>query len=267
MNIFVGCVSSILVAAFLAFLEVSFDLNIYGFMLLYVFPIGAMVASVVGGMGYYWSSRSFGIQTKQIDKLWMIGISLACYVLIQILEYANFTVDGVPVSQNYGLWEYFDVVVQNTQLTLYSGFRKVFSTEGLGLWGYLLVAIQIAGYVGGGIVSVELLKMVPYCRNCRKYTGKENEIHRSFSSRDEAKAFWDGIETQLQAGQKEQVLGQFQEGREEEIIPGRPFRTSVEARRCPGCRKSVFRSTIETVMNGRWERINGTAAEFSELST
>ena len=145
------------------------DFHIMGWYANYVLPVGALIVGLAAGSGYGIASWSSGVKIGR-SLLWIIvGLQAAGYFGAQYVEFRAMGLefqDGTPV----GFFEYLDIAARSFAWQGKNG------TEGepLGIWGYAFRLLELAGFVGGGLVVPAALRSQPYCEGCQVYLrGKE----------------------------------------------------------------------------------------------
>ena len=94
----------------------------------------------------------------------IVVLQIAAYFAAQYIEYRTIAPvhgDGTPV----GFWEYFDAVTRAFAWKGQGGKEG----EPLGMWGYGLRVLEVAGFVLGSLVVPLILWKKPYCNACHMY--------------------------------------------------------------------------------------------------
>jgi hypothetical protein len=134
-----------------------------GFYLSFIIPAGAIIVGMLAGSGYCLFSWMSGMRVKR-QLLWAIaGLQLIAYAAGQYGEYVHIDPrydDGSPVD----FLTYFDFVTQQFGMQGRHG-----SSGPLGLWGYGIRALEMLGFVVGGIGPLLILSRKRYCDSCQRY--------------------------------------------------------------------------------------------------
>ncbi len=135
--------------------------NIMGWYANYVIPAGALLVGLVAASGYGIAAWMTGLKmTRRL--MWSVVAELALsYFLAQYEQYLLIDPDGLGV----GFWAWFDEVTRSFAWTQSNGSAG----QSLGALGYGLRALEIAGFVVGGVLVPLGLKSKPYCDPCRTY--------------------------------------------------------------------------------------------------
>src|SRR6185437_4979194 len=141
------------------------DFHIMGWYADYVLPIGAVIVGVVASSGYGLSSWFSGVKITRA-LLWIVlGLQLGAYIAAQYIEFANLHLvhraSGTPV----GFFEYYDLVARHFAWQQENGKAG----DPLGVWGYFFRALEVIGFVAGGMIVPALLRKAPYCADCQRY--------------------------------------------------------------------------------------------------
>jgi hypothetical protein len=143
------------------------DFHIMGWYANYVLPIGALIVGLVAASGYGLASWFSGIKITR-GLLWaVVVLQLAAYFAAQYIEFASHKpvpANGDPVS----FFEYLDFAARS-----FAWKQKDGSTgQPLGAWGYAFRALEVLGFVAGGLIVPALMRKAPYCDACRRYMRK-----------------------------------------------------------------------------------------------
>ena len=141
------------------------DFHIMGWYADYVLPVGALIVGVVAASGYGIASWLSGIKITR-GLLWaVVVLQLAAYFAAQYIEFKNRHLIYRGTGKPVGFIEYFDATARSMYWKQDDGKRG----EPLGNWGYAVRALEILGFVGGGLLVPVLLRKAPYCQSCRRY--------------------------------------------------------------------------------------------------
>jgi hypothetical protein len=136
--------------------------NVMGWHYLYVIPYGALIVGAVAGSGYVISGWFVDLRVRW-GIFWLI-------VLLQTLaffstSYVEFLTLGPFVDRMTGarvrFFRYFHVMT--------TSLKWVGERETLGLAGYWFRALELAGFVLGGVVCLVFLTGSDYCHLCSRY--------------------------------------------------------------------------------------------------
>ena len=150
--------------------------NVMGFYLWFIVPIGAGFAGAVAGSGYGIAARLLGVRVVTL-ALVAIGVAqLLFYFGAKYAEYM-FVFDSLRANAEFmaatavnpeaaaildmSFFSYFDF---NTR-----SFAFDEESSGFGAFGYAFRALEIAGFVGGGIIPIVTQKGAAYCDACEQY--------------------------------------------------------------------------------------------------
>jgi hypothetical protein len=137
--------------------------NIMGWHADYVLPVGALLVGVVASSGY--GLAAWRLHCKVTGRLlwWVLALTTAAYFGAQFIEY-RLIVKQLGEPNPIGFWSYFDLTTRSFR---WEEAGRVGSE--LGALGYGLRALELAGFLAGGIVGPVLLRRRPYCDRCRRY--------------------------------------------------------------------------------------------------
>lgn len=135
--------------------------NIMGWYANYIIPVGALLVGLVAASGYGIAAWVTGL--KMTNRLmWSVMGQLALsYFLAQYEQYLLMDPDGLGM----GFWTWFDEMSRSFAWKQRDGRAG----EALGALGYGVRALEIAGFVLGGVLVPLGLKSQPYCDPCRTY--------------------------------------------------------------------------------------------------
>ena len=145
--------------------------NVMGWYANYIIPVGALLVGLVASSGFGLASWLTG--TKISGRLLALTITLlACgYAAATWFDYRHalpdgLAGDGTPVS----FFAWFDFTSRSFAFKGKNGKAG----EPLGLLGYGLRALEVIGFVGGGVMIPFGLKRQPYCEHCNLYMKKKS---------------------------------------------------------------------------------------------
>jgi len=141
-------------------------LMVMGFYLNYVIPIGALLAGFAAGSGYALATWKKGAKVTGAACGLIVLLSFISYFAAQYIEFSHLAPtyeDGTAL----GFWEFFDF---STRSFAWKKSGKM--GDPLGVWGYALRALEVSGFVFGGLVGAMILKASPYCEPCGLYMRK-----------------------------------------------------------------------------------------------
>jgi hypothetical protein len=140
--------------------------NVMGWYGSYVIPAGALLVGVVASSGFGLASWATGARVTGRLLAGVVLILLAGYGLAHYLEFRLAFPDGALKADGSeaGFLDYYDAI---TRSFAWKGHGK--PGRPLGAWGYGLRALEIVGFVGGGVLVPFLLRNMPYCEPCALY--------------------------------------------------------------------------------------------------
>jgi hypothetical protein len=178
-------VSGLCVAAVMAIISVKLHQALYAFSILLVIPIGALITGWVAGLGHVVAFRKYPYRPNSWIIPGVMAISVATYFAIQYMDYSLLEVKGRHISTLISFGRYLDIAIRNTTLELVEA-----GTVGrMGLFGYFVMARDIAGFAIGSFVSCYTILSEPFCTSCerRLHIGKTAIANtRTMSSLQEA---------------------------------------------------------------------------------
>lgn len=135
--------------------------NIMGWYANYIIPAGALLVGLVAASGYGIAAWVTGLKMTRRLVWSVVGELALSYVIAQYGEYQHFFDDG----SLGGFFAWFDASTRAFAWQEAGGQAG----EPLGVLGYGLRALELAGFVVGGALIPLGLKSKPYCDPCRTY--------------------------------------------------------------------------------------------------
>lgn len=138
-------------------------LNIMGWFVEYVVPLGAGLVGIGAASGFCLGSWLTGQRLDGRLLALVIVVLATGYFTAEYIEFRVAYPAGVVDDSGHLLefWSYLDLLTRS----IHFGNRN-----GLGLWGYGVRAVELGGFVGGGAFgTLLLLDRVPYCAACSRY--------------------------------------------------------------------------------------------------
>lgn len=141
------------------------DFHIMGWYANYVLPVGALIVGVAASSGYGLASWFSGIKITR-KLLWtVVVLQFLAYFAAQYIEFKGlhlfYRTTGEPVS----FFKYYDIGARSFAWKQNDGS----SGEPLGVWGYCFRALEVVGFVLGGLIVPLVLCKAPYCPQCQLY--------------------------------------------------------------------------------------------------
>lgn len=166
-----GVVTSIATAGLNAVIVRYSDFNFLSLSFWLIVPVGALIGGVAAASGYYVTALWTHTMPSRRFLLEMVGIGISTWILGQWLAYATLRFeDGTPVSRYASFWEYFRFHAEHMKLRLgFRGNMNLATTGELGVLGYVREALQLAGFIVGGLAVWAFLSGKEVCDGCRKY--------------------------------------------------------------------------------------------------
>jgi hypothetical protein len=143
--------------------------NIMGWYADYVLPYGAILVGVVAGLGYGLASWFTGVRVNRKVMLLVLTIQFGAYWTAKYLDFREYQLHH---ETSMGFLEYYNFSTVNLGwIPEHEHDRgdKDAKIEPLGMWGYGLRALEIAGFLGGAAIVLGALIAKPYCEGCRIY--------------------------------------------------------------------------------------------------
>lgn len=211
-----GAFTSLLTALLMVWLEEVTEVAIYSYNMLYLLPVGAILAGALASLGYYGGAKLFGSRPSSFIMVNMVVVSVASYLLIHYLPYYNVVSQLPPGQVVPSFWVVLHHQISNIELVFDKGDVR---TGKLGWLGYPYTMLQVAGFAAGGFFVFRWLAASPYCQTCQQYLVRQGAWSR----------YW----TQAEAEQPLAVAGEAEDAEEkpdpEEAEPPKVYLTDALA--------------------------------------
>jgi hypothetical protein len=136
--------------------------SVYGFSYWFI-PVGAVLCGVAAGSGYYWASMKLHRKATALVLANLLSMAVSTYFVVQYLQYYAIAVNGQPARDLVSFPAFLDLVIRNQKLGL---MMTGLDTGALGVFGYVLVLVQIGGFAYGGFYLFSKLRVRAYCDRC-----------------------------------------------------------------------------------------------------
>lgn len=231
-------------------------LNLFTLKFWFVIPAGAFGAGMLAAGGGILAARLLNKTLTKLDALAMIAVAAATMILCYYLDYATFVLeDGRKASDLVSFWDYVDIVLTTSHLTVGRGASDAGEVGRLGYW---LAASEFVGFMFGGLAAFAIATQMPRCANCSAYL-------RKLKSRNSGEVTHE--ETQ-------DLLAGFNEGdvaTVAEVVnwspPKRKFAkddkraiVTFELLGCPKCRSEQLRSSVKVFNGTVWKEVDSLTA-------
>ena len=142
------------------------DVNIMGWYVKLIIPIGALIVGLACGSGYGIGSAMSGKKISRSLLLTVVLLQVVAYFTAQYIEYREIVAQMKEAGyEPVGFPEYLHVMTTSIAWKQKNGEMG----EPLGAWGYGLRALEITGFVLGGLIVPAVMSARPYCDRCRRY--------------------------------------------------------------------------------------------------
>ena len=267
-----GLATTFLSLVALHFVQRQVETDILSFTIHFI-PFGALLIGMCAGSGYGFASYFANVRVRK-GLLSLIGLLLfAGYVAVEYIAFRRegslfWSATGAPVT--FAEWYQIQATGMRWQ-----------SREGpmvaVGNWGYLLRAVGVLGFVGGGLFAPAVLNGQTYCQLCNQYMRSRRLLNmpasaslprrilkKSFSINTEehraalgaAVALMDEVQTRLVAGDVTGTRAALNSPAAHEKVRGRmPLIGRQTLTYCPGCHDG--RMVTELVNNGSFQTALG----------
>lgn len=239
----------------------------------YVIPVGALVVGGVTASGYAIASWRSGAKISSLLLCGVLGLQGISYFAAQYLAF-RYLAAQVGDTQT-GFLQYLDVT---TRAFAFEGEHGGLGSP-LGTWGYAFRALEVAGFMAGGLVGPLLLRWLPFCEDCQQYmrTRREAEFAAALPGkrpkdpdpswqaqreREEAAVFAHAkeISQRLLALAEKGDASRFEALRAAEAPRRREVwrlwrRVAVDASVCRGCLRGSLKVSVVTFTGGRRDRV------------
>jgi len=148
--------------------------NIMGWYADYVIPAGAFLVGIVASSGFGVASWMTGHKISGRLLLVVCALLVGAYLLAHYVEFRlRFPAGAVGEDgSSVGFFQYFDYMTRSFYWKASHSHEK--DGSALGGWGYALRALELVGFVGGGVLVPARLRSHPYCAACQRY--KRNKL-------------------------------------------------------------------------------------------
>ncbi len=166
----------------------GYDLSTFSLWL--VIPAGAIFTGLAASSGYYFGSIYLHTQARWYVALQTVVVAALTYLLIQYLQYYFFTLDGAPVRDRVSFETFEQIALTHQQIHLGRGMMNVGEVGSL---GYGLAALDLLGFLAGGVVLYLILRRRATCKTCPRYLHTRAVKHRRFNDFQQASSYYDGL--------------------------------------------------------------------------
>jgi len=246
-----GMVTSAAVTYGSFYAQREFDFALYTWMANFIIPVGAIACGFVAAIGYWAGSRIFHHRPTRLLLLNMVLVSLGTFFSIHHLDYSHAYVGERPLSDVMSFPDYLKAVTEHMS------YRTSSSTGGpteLGMLGWGVAALQIAGFSLGGFIVYGMLTAIPYCNRCSKYFGKLWRRSLRWKEADLMMGSYNASAQLLQAGQLQSAVDEFSRTPEQS-----KFRTKalliMDLRKCPTCENRQIKLSAQKLSGNRFAKV------------
>jgi hypothetical protein len=182
-----------------------FHFAVYGFSYWFV-PIGAVLCGVTAGSGYYWAALKLHRKATALVLANLLCMAVSTYFVVHYLQYYSMDVSGQHVRDLVSFAAYLDLAIRNQKVSL---MMTGLNTGALGIFGYVLVLVQIGGFAYGRFYLFSKLRLRAYCERCEALLG-QNMVDSRYAVADEEMAqLFEALKKFYRGGQISEAIGFF----------------------------------------------------------
>ena len=259
-----GLVTSFLTACLLSWIEVRWGHALYSFTFWFVIPIGAICVGMMAATGFMIAARVLNVRPARSTLAVIIVSSMTMFVAIQWLDYTWMTVDGQAISSAISFQDFLSFTISHTSMQV--GVRGHFSDTGiqLGGGGYLFVAVQIVGFLIGGVSIYLILTGMTYCERCSKYFSAKGSQLRYYRTAEDLQEATSAVLSEMQTGRVQHSVLIHASGGSESSKDAF-FSSDLELKECKGCGRHWTKFQGKKKAGNEWKEISGLSlAIYSE---
>ncbi len=248
-----GLAASLLTGLILGLVEVYTGFALYSLSMLFIIPVGAILAGFAAASGYYAGALVFNQKPAGAMLLNMVLTSVSAFLIVHYVPYFLMEVSGVRVKEMVSFWRYLDVDIRSTSLAL---LRSNADTGELGVWGYGFAAVQLLGFSVGGAAVFGWLSDKPYCDKCSRYLKKTGRRERYTSDGEGLVSNVQQFAALIQSGNMSAATQLFKEEMGSVQQKGHHLKARVITSICPQCNVSHLDFTVEKLAGNDWKEID-----------
>jgi hypothetical protein len=142
------------------------DVNVMGWYLYFVIPVGALLVGIASGLGYGLGSRYLNVKLSHAFAFGMIATGLVDYVAAQYLTYQYVLETNHVAAESYSFVQYIRDMCEGMA---FSARNSGDPSTPLGVLGYLFKFLEMVGYALGTMIPSGVVLGMTYCKKCQFY--------------------------------------------------------------------------------------------------
>jgi hypothetical protein len=256
--------TAVITAAVLAYVEQAFNIALYSYMLWFVVPAGAIGSGLVAASGCYIGARLLHHRPTRFVLIGVLAVSAMTFFLINYLDYASLTVDGLLVRDAIPFTTYLTITLSNMSMSVCTHGT---CTGGLNLgpFGYLVAALQIVGFFLGGVVVYNYLHTLGYCEACARYLTFRQARSRYFVDAQEATTQYAEVTGLPQQRRYSEALARQASSGTEKPQKNSVVATVVRLKYCKSCLRHQISFFLQRRQNNEWKEIEKSRATVTTI--
>jgi hypothetical protein len=176
-----GLATSVLTAYFESRISTMTGISIFTFAVWFIVPIGALGCGFVAASVYYFASRNVQFAPSKFLLLQMIVVAAIAQILIYWFDYQRAFLPDGSLQEVMSFGQYIDLVLTRSHYSMGPRAPTIDAGE-IRDFGYVLAAIQFAGFLAGGFATYFHLDSQPKCNNCDAYLQASSVVKGGFDS-------------------------------------------------------------------------------------
>lgn len=247
-----GLVTSLLTAVLVAVVEHLTEFNIFTFSIWVVVPAGAMAVGFAAASGYYFGSLFFHTRPNLLLLIQMLVVAGFTQLLIYYIEYATLILDnGQRASELVSFGRYLEVFLTTAHYRIGRGAGV--DTGEVGQFGYVLAALEFAGFLVGAVSAFLYLLGHPVCEHCKNYLRMLASSVKFFGDATEITQYHDVLfQLSLDSPEFAQMVALKYKAKKGET----KWKLDLAVFGCPACKRQVLNKEVAGWNGKEWKTID-----------
>jgi hypothetical protein len=262
MVLLAGVVSSLSLGGMMALGEVVTGYYIYGFLLWAVVPAGALCAGMGGAAGCYYMALWTDYYPRFLFFVGVVLLGVLTLITTHYIVYSQTLIDQVRLRDSISFQDYLTLASQHVAIrTRYSS-----SSIELGELSKGYFALQIIGFVVGGMMIFAYLRDRSYCKPCRRYRDDKGVAELHEIGEDVFSKRVDSVRQMLKAGRYREALACHPAKQSlEKRGFAQGYRSVIASYQCPACASRVYKhSAYKCAQKDQWSEITSVAGVYAD---
>lgn len=247
-------ISAIALAFGLSWVELNNEVSLYSISIWAIIPVGAIGCGLVAASGYFASCRVLHLRPTPAMIVLPVATAIGTFITTNYFSYSQLDIgNGQSFSSFVSFGEYLRLVTTESGYTVGSA-----EINRVGIFGYVITALQILGFAAGGVVVQRALLNLTWCEYSDRYMKKTETTAVPFRDANDYDSVVGPACDLVAAGNISEARGLYEQRKALGKMKKPTFRSTAKFYRCTDCNLEHAVISGEMLTEGKWKQTGAT---------